>query len=71
MPDVSQIAAVINLRVRQLEAQGITGIALANHMIGHMQDLHQIYNTASDRTLRDLCRRFPGFERYARLMGVR
>jgi hypothetical protein len=68
MPDASQIAAAINLRVRQLEAQGITGIALANHMIGHMQDLHQIYNSASDRTLRDLCRRFPGFERYARLM---
>lgn len=68
MPDASQIAAAINLRVRQLEAQGIIGIALANHMIGHMQDLHRIYNTASDRTLRDLCRRFPGFERYARLM---
>jgi hypothetical protein len=68
MPDASQIAAAINLRVRQLEAQGITGMALANHMIGHMQDLHRIYNTASDRTLRDLCRRFPGFERYARLM---
>ena len=68
MPDASQITAAINLRVCQLEAQGITGIALANHMIGHMQDLHRIYNTASDRTLRDLCRRFPGFERYARLM---
>jgi hypothetical protein len=68
MPDASQIAATINLRVRQLEAQGITGIALANHMIGHMQDLHRIYNTTSDQTLRDLCRRFPGFERYARLM---
>ena len=68
MPDASQIAAAINLRVRQLEGQGITGMALANHMIGHMQDLHMIYNTASDRTLRDLCRRFPGFERYARLM---
>jgi hypothetical protein len=68
MPDPSQIAAAINLRVRQLEAQGITGIALANHMIGHMQDLHRLYNTASDRTLRDLCRRFPGFERYTRLM---
>lgn len=68
MPDARQIAAAINLRVRQLEAQGITGIALANHMIGHMQDLHSIYNTASDRTLRDLCHRFPGFERYARLM---
>jgi hypothetical protein len=68
MPDASQIAATINLRVCQLEAQGITGIALANQMIGHMQDLHRIYNAASDRTLRDLCRRFPGFERYARLM---
>lgn len=66
MPDASQIAATINLRVRQLEAQGITGIALANQMIGHIQDPHRIYNTTSDRTLRDLCRRFPG--RYARLM---
>lgn len=68
MPDASQIAAAINLWVRQLETQGITGIALANHMIGHMRELHRIYNTTSDRTLRDLCRRFPGFERYARLM---
>jgi len=68
MPDASQIAAAINLRVRQLEAQGITGIALANHMIGHMQDLHRIYNTTAGRMLRDLCRCFPGFERYARLM---
>ena len=68
MTDVSRIAMAINLRVRQLEAQGITGIALANHMIGHMQDLHDIYSAASDRTLRDLCDRFPGFERYARIM---
>ncbi|PJG46397.1 hypothetical protein VVT58_24300 (plasmid) [Sphingobium sp. SJ10-10] len=68
MIDASRIAAAINLRVRQLEAQGITGIALADHMIGHMQDLHGIYGTASDRTLGDLCDRFPGFERYARIM---
>ena len=58
-PDTGQIAAAINLQVRQLEAQGITGMGLANHMVGHMQDLQRIYNTASDRTLRDLCRRFP------------
>ncbi len=68
MPHASRTAAAIDLRVRQLDAQGITGIALADHMIGHMQDLHQIYNTASDQTLSDLCRRFPGFERYAMLM---
>lgn len=68
MPDPSQVAAAINLRVRQLEGQGVTGLALANRMIGHMQDLQTIYDVTSDRTLRDLCRRFPGFERYARLM---
>ena len=68
MTDANRIAAAINLRVRQLEAEGITGIALANDMIGHMQDLHGIYSTASDRALRDLCDRFPGFERYARIM---
>lgn len=68
MPETSQIAAAIDLRMRQLEAKGITGIALANHMVGHMQELKVIYDTASDRTLKDLCRRFPAFERYARLM---
>ena len=41
MPDASRIAAAIDLRVRQLEARGITGIALANHMIVHMQDLRR------------------------------
>ena len=45
MIDSSKIATAINLRVRQLAAQGITGIALANQMIGLMQDLHDIYST--------------------------
>lgn len=68
MSDASRIAAAINLRVRQLEAQGIMGPALADHMLGHMQDLQRIYDTISDRALVDLCRRFPGFHRYASLM---
>jgi hypothetical protein len=68
MTNVRSIAMAINLRVRQLEAQGITGMALANHMIGHMQDLQEVYSVASDRTLLELCNRFPGFERYARIM---
>lgn len=68
MSDAKSIAAAINFRVRQLEAQGITGLALANHMLGHMQDLQRIYDTISDRALLDLCRSFPGFERNARLM---
>ena len=68
MSDASRVAAAIDLRVRQLEAQGISGPALADHMLGHMQELQRIYDAVSDRTLLDLCRRFPGFERYARLM---
>ena len=68
MPEMNQIVAAIDLRVIQLEKQGVTGMALANQMMGHMTDLQMIYNTASDRDLRELCRRFPGFERYAVLM---
>lgn len=45
MINSSKIATAINLRVRQLAAQGITGIALANQMIGHTQVLHDIYRT--------------------------
>ena len=41
---------------------------MANQMLSHMQDLQRIYDAVSDRILLDLCRRFPGFERYARLM---
>ena len=68
LPETGKIAAAINLRMLQLEATGTSGLALANQMVGHMQDLKGIYDTASDRTLKDLCRRFPAFERYARLM---
>ena len=68
MPDARRRAAAIDLRVRQLEAQGISGRALVDHMLGHMRDLQRIYDTVSDRALLDLCRRFPGFRRYASLM---
>ena len=68
MSDASRVAAAIDLRVRQLEAQGISGPALADHMLGHMQELQRIYDAVSDRALLDLCRRFPGFHRYASLM---
>lgn len=68
MPDARRIATAIDLRVRQPEAQGTLGPALANHMLGHMRDLQRIYDMVSDRALLDLCRRFPGFHRYASLM---
>lgn len=68
MPNAAHLAAAIDLREHQLEAQGVRGIALANQMLGYMAGLDYIYRTASDAELSGLCRRFPGFERYARLM---
>lgn len=68
MPTFTTIAAAIDLRVRQLESEGVGGLALANQMLGHMAELDHVYRTASDAELMALCRRHPAFERYARLM---
>lgn len=66
--DNRQIAAAIDLRMRQLEKQGIQGGAVLDHMLGYMQGLQKIYDTASDKELMDLCKRYPGFYRCADLM---
>ncbi len=63
-----RIAAAIDLRMRQLEKKGIQGAAVLDHMLGYMQGLQQIYDTASDKALADLCQSYPGFYRYATLM---
>lgn len=68
MPNLTHLAAAINLHVIGLEKNGIVGMSLANEMISYAPDLHHIYDTASDDILLNLCRRFPAFERYARLM---
>ncbi|WP_234851724.1 hypothetical protein, partial [Sinorhizobium meliloti] len=54
--------------LRQMEAQGVKGPAIADHMFGYMAGLQRIYDTASDETLIDLSRRYPGFHHYASLM---
>lgn len=64
----NRIAAAIDLRMRQLEKQGIQGAAIFDHMLGYMQGLQQIYDTASDKVLADLCQHYPGFYRYADMM---
>jgi len=58
MQEIRQVAAAIDLRVRQLEAQGIKGPAIADHMVGYMAGLQRIYDTASDEILTDLCHRY-------------
>lgn len=59
-----RVAASIDERVRQLEAQGITGPSLLEHMVGHVMDLQRLWNTLSDDVLIGLCHRYPGLYRY-------
>ena len=61
MSDANRRAAAIDLRVRQLEAQCVTGKPLIDLMFGYLQDLLWIYSTLSDRALLDLARRYPAF----------
>lgn len=63
-----RLAAAIDLRVRQLEAQGMRGAALLEHMVGHILDLQRLWSTTSDETLAFLCREYPGLYRYGILM---
>ena len=39
-------------RVRQLEAQGMGGAALLEHMVGHVLDLQRLWSTTSDENAR-------------------
>jgi len=51
MEDFRRMAAVMDQRVRQLAANGVTGRELIHRMVGHLPELHQIWVGANDRQL--------------------
>ena len=63
-----QIAAEIDLRVRQLSVQGMSDSALIEQMFGYAASLHRLWTSATDDELVALSRKYPGFVRYATLM---
>ena len=63
-----RVASAINQHVLQLEAKGINGNTLLEHMVGHILDLQRLWSTTSDETLIRLCQRYPGLGRYGELM---
>ena len=63
-----KLAAAIDQRVRQLEAQGVDNAALLEKMVGHILDLQWLWSTVSDEKLAFLCREYPGLYRYGMLM---
>jgi hypothetical protein len=59
-----QVAAAINLRVLQVEAQGIDGAELLKHMVGYILHFQWLWTTVSDAKLALLCHQYPGLFRY-------
>jgi hypothetical protein len=68
MQALRALAAVMDQRVSQLEAAGISGDALIERMVGHLPDLQQIWVGADEQQLAMLCQDYPGFYQYASLM---
>lgn len=63
-----KLAAGIDLRVRQLAADGVLDSALIFRMMAHTTELQRIWTSTTDQQLAMLCREYPGFYRYASLM---
>ncbi|CAD6882416.1 hypothetical protein [Methylomonas albis] len=65
---VDKVAAAINQRVLQLEAQGIDGAELLKQMVGHILNFQWLWTTVSDAKLAQLCHQYPGLYRYGQQM---
>ena len=63
-----QLAAAMDLRVRQLAEEGVPRSAIIERMTGYVADLGKIWSATTDEQLAALCREYPGFHTYAELM---
>jgi hypothetical protein len=63
-----ELAAAMDLRMRQLAEEGVPTNAIIGRMTGHLLDIQKIWTTTTDDQLATLCREYPGFYRYASLM---
>jgi hypothetical protein len=69
MNEFRRLAARMDQQMQQLAAEGVSEAqAIIHRMMGHVPDLHRIWVSTSDQQLMALCREFPTFHRYARIM---
>jgi hypothetical protein len=68
MEELRRIAAGIDERVQQLATERVAGPELLYRMAPHLAELQRIWVGAEDRQLAALCREYPAFYRYAKLM---
>jgi hypothetical protein len=68
MNDNRQIAAAIELKVKQLRSENLSDSALLDQMMGYMPELQALWKRATDKELEALFEEFPHFLHYASLM---
>jgi hypothetical protein len=68
MHEFRRMAAAMDLRIQQLTAEGVHGLAVIERTVGHLPDLHRIWIGTSDHQLATLCNDLPGFSRSASFM---
>jgi hypothetical protein len=68
MTDNRQIAAAIELRVKQLRSENLSDSTLLDRMVGYMPELQALWKRATDEELEALFEEFPHFLHYASLM---
>ena len=62
------LAAAMDLRMRQLAEEGVPTQAIIGRITGHLVDLQKIWTSTTHKQLAILCAEYPGFHRFATLM---
>jgi hypothetical protein len=63
-----RIAARIDSTMQPLLCDGTDDIAILTSTSDHMTDFKELIDTARPGVMDDLCRRYPGFYRYAKVL---
>ena len=64
----ARIAARIDAAMQPLLRDGKDDIAVLTAMSDHMTDFKHLIDTAKPGVMDELCRRYPGFYRYAKVL---
>ena len=62
-----EMAAAMDLRMRQLAEEGVPTQAIIGRMTGHLVDLQKIWTSTTDKQLSMLCDEYPAFYHFATL----
>lgn len=65
-----RIASIIDARVRELEQAGSDEVTILTEMVPLMPSFKKLLDTAGQRGMNELCDRFDGFYRYAKLLEI-